>query len=149
MFSVLSSLFSLRKCKLTGKLYMNVKCKSEWEMYLTNSICQSESTSELNQTQECQLLSSILHSLQSNPNVRFSCFGVLSSIPLGEEPKKTQSMSQNPVNIIPHYKQLMESRTKKLLFELITELLSYQGMERHRNTIVGNLLAASWNNTLY
>ena len=67
-------------------------------MYLTNSIGQNESTSVLSQTQEHQLLSNILHSPQSNPNARLSCFQVLSSVPQAVEPKKTQLMSQNPVN---------------------------------------------------
>ena len=66
-------------------------------MHLTNSIGQNVSTSVQSQTQEHQLLSNILHSPRSNPNVRPFCSQVLSSVPQAMEPKKTQLMSQNPV----------------------------------------------------
>lgn len=59
--------------------------------------CQSESTSELNQTQEHQLLSNTWHSLLSSPDAKLSRFQVPCSTLLEVEPMKTQLIPQNPV----------------------------------------------------
>lgn len=69
----------------------------ENEIYLTNYIYRSESTNELNQKQEHQLLSNTLHSLQSCPDAIFSCFLVLSSVPPRKEPSRILLLSRNPL----------------------------------------------------